>query len=480
MRSRRRLFLFVLPVLWLSGAGLHAATQFIVTPTSVTVPEGGMATFTIRLDGDPSPDPVPWQIMKIGGDPELRVVGPVGGILNGTNWSTGIVVTLEALTDPDALAGSAQFEIMDMGSVFMLPPAGLTAHEGEAAAATGSPANPETQVAATVSRTATQTIQTFVMQQIFLQPVLPLSIQAAPVPGPGVPGPVPPADPGGPAPDQPGPPMPPATPQTPPAQPEEGRGPTQMEKLSGQHVLANQPAVGGRPTWDLTMNSAARYARTEYYDFGHSASDRMGMTLNSAHQWDRWQLSLSVPFEVTYFDRTLNEFDYWRTGIAAIPRYQLLTEEANGIDLTLGISAYYLRTTMFTSEFSNPDHLGLGALLGVQKTLGRVSVSAGVIAQRAWNLDERDEVSGKDHMDVVSAGLNAGMPIGDRWAVNAMLLWDHTRDLPEWMDADTMTVGATTSYMVKDAWTLSLSLLSDLANEDEKRVEVHLGLGWEF
>jgi hypothetical protein len=59
-------------------------------------------------------------------------------------------------------------------------------------------------------------------------------------------------------------------------------------------------------------------------------------------------------------------------------------------------------------------------------------------------------------------------------------LWDHTTDLPNWMDRDTMTAGATVTCAIKDTWNLSLSLLTDLANEDERNVEVHLGLGWQF
>ncbi len=470
-RAQRSATFVALFTAWASIS--FAATTYIVTPDPVTVPEGGTATVTVTLDGNPSPDFSTFTTSFIGGDADLSITGPTGGTLDGTNWNTGITITIQAAVDADTTNGNASFEVTETAGPFGLPPLLFQANENDGPApapaggggggggATEEKKDPATKLASTVNLENTRVLRDVVVRGLFLMPVRPVIVHRPPTGPVGVP---------------------PVGPGAKPTGPEAGPGnkPTTGLDLDHDYAMAQQLPPSTTPTWGLNLTSSARYAHTEYYDFNHSSSDRAGISLNGAHEWDRWSLNVTVPLDIVDFDKDLQEYNYWRIGAAAIPRYKVLTEEQNGMDLTVGATGYYMRTNMVTDEFHNPDHMGVGLLAGAQKWFGNVAVSGGVLVQRAWNLDESEEITGKRYVNVVSAGVNVGMPIGDNWAVNAMLLYDHTSSLPDWLDRDTFMTGASVSYVVSDKWTLETSVMTDVANEDERKIEVHMGLGWQF
>ena len=78
------------------------------TKTSVTVPEGGTATYSVSLAHQPGND-VRVSIARLSGDSNLSVTSPSGGSLTftTTNWNTGQEVTLSAAEDDDLTDGSA-------------------------------------------------------------------------------------------------------------------------------------------------------------------------------------------------------------------------------------------------------------------------------------------------------------------------------------------------------------------------------------
>lgn len=443
------------------------AQNFIVTPNPVNIAEGTTATYIVQMTSDPGVTGTTFQVAFDMGDTDIQLVGPTGGTLNTSNWNIGVSLQIQALTDADTTNGSATFNVSYVSGPVAPPNYFFTANESELAATTtsggtsGDPQDdPVTQVNNAVNLNTTRTISSIVSRQIFLQPVMPPSSYRSP-------GGAPPPPSGG--------------------QSGQGNGDTSSAPGSDDFVktddvvLSNKLAPIRPGTWNLSLSSSARYARTKYHDFNGSSSDRAGFTINTNHVSDRWSLDISVPVDIVYFDRELNEYDYWRIGAVAMPRYRLLDEDINGVEVTLGATAYYMRTTMMTSEFYDPDHAGLGALIGVRKTVGDLfTVSGGLMGQRAWNFDDRDEITGDDHVDIYTAGINIGAPVGDNLALNAMMTYEHIPDLPDWMDENIGMAGVSATYFLSDKWTLNASVLTDVFNNDERNVEVHMGLGWQF
>ncbi|MFC5813943.1 glycoside hydrolase family 6 protein [Nonomuraea harbinensis] len=93
------------------------ATQeqsLIVTPTSVTVPEGGTATFTVRLAARPTAN-VTVTTTAGSGDTSLTVSAGATRTFTPDNWNTPQTVTLAAAQDSDTTAGTRTFTVASTG-----------------------------------------------------------------------------------------------------------------------------------------------------------------------------------------------------------------------------------------------------------------------------------------------------------------------------------------------------------------------------
>jgi len=206
----------------------------------------------------------------------------------------------------------------------------------------------------------------------------------------------------------------------------------------------------------------------------------MGLSLHTAHQWDRLSVDVIIPVDIVDFTDQLNDYNHTQVGISIVPRFQLLNEAEHGLNLSAGLTSYYIRSFMATEELYNPDHAGLGLMVGLQKNFEKCVISGGVLAQRSWNFDNQKELSGQVFVDMITTGINIGVPIGDNWAVNSSLLYNHISKMPDWIDANTMNASLGVNYILKDTWSIDLTLMTDLANEDEKTLQLHFGLGWSF
>ncbi len=79
-----------------------------VSETAVTAPEGGVATYTIVLDTQPTADVTVAVAKALGGDPDLTH-SPNSITFTAANWSTARTVTITADEDDDGLDGTATF-----------------------------------------------------------------------------------------------------------------------------------------------------------------------------------------------------------------------------------------------------------------------------------------------------------------------------------------------------------------------------------
>jgi hypothetical protein len=85
-------------------------TRVVVKPTSLLVPEGGSATFTVALAGQPSGDKVV-SVWRRSGDTDLRVLSGARLTFTPTNWRVPQTVTLGAAHDDDTSWGVAIFRV---------------------------------------------------------------------------------------------------------------------------------------------------------------------------------------------------------------------------------------------------------------------------------------------------------------------------------------------------------------------------------
>ena len=80
--------------------------SILASTASVTVPEGGTATFTLRLSQAPS-GTVTVTVARTGGDASITVQSGASLVFTGGDWSTPKTVTLAAAEDTDTTSGSA-------------------------------------------------------------------------------------------------------------------------------------------------------------------------------------------------------------------------------------------------------------------------------------------------------------------------------------------------------------------------------------
>ncbi|GAA1513558.1 hypothetical protein GCM10009677_53290 [Sphaerisporangium rubeum] len=108
------------------NGGQNQTPSLVVTPTSVTVPEGGTATYSVRLSSAPSSN-VTVTTTAGSGDSDLSVAS--GGSLSFTtsNWQTAQTVTLRAAQDSDTTNGTRTFSVAASG----ITPVTVTATEAD-------------------------------------------------------------------------------------------------------------------------------------------------------------------------------------------------------------------------------------------------------------------------------------------------------------------------------------------------------------
>lgn len=98
----------------------------MVSPTTISVPETGTASFGVRLSQAPSAN-VSVSVARVSGDADLTVSGSATRTFTSSNWNTVQDVTLAAADDDDTTAGSAVFRVSASGYT----PVDVTANEAD-------------------------------------------------------------------------------------------------------------------------------------------------------------------------------------------------------------------------------------------------------------------------------------------------------------------------------------------------------------
>ena len=97
---------------------VELASGIMVSETELTVPEGGSASYTVRLVTQPTDD-VTITVERVTGDEDLTA-SPETLTFTNSNWSVQQTVTVSAAEDDDGAAGTAQFghKVISPGTVY--------------------------------------------------------------------------------------------------------------------------------------------------------------------------------------------------------------------------------------------------------------------------------------------------------------------------------------------------------------------------
>jgi hypothetical protein len=117
-----------------------AAPALVVTPTSVSVPEGGMVTYAVRLSSAPTAN-VTVTSTRSTGDTDINVTA--GGTLTftPTNFATAQNVTVSAAEDADTTNGTANITVSATGGIPSATVAATEADNDQSQAIVVSPAS---------------------------------------------------------------------------------------------------------------------------------------------------------------------------------------------------------------------------------------------------------------------------------------------------------------------------------------------------
>ncbi|MEV0379246.1 glycoside hydrolase family 48 protein [Nonomuraea sp. NPDC050643] len=92
----------------------NTGPALVVSPTTLSVPEAGTASFGVRLSQAPSSN-VTVSVARASGDADLTVSGTATRTFTPSNWNTVQNVTLAAANDTDTTSGSAVFRVSATG-----------------------------------------------------------------------------------------------------------------------------------------------------------------------------------------------------------------------------------------------------------------------------------------------------------------------------------------------------------------------------
>jgi len=103
-----------------------AAPQLSVTPTAVTVPEGGFASYSVRLTAPPTTSVTVTSTAGVG-DPSIVITSGAALTFTSASWDQPQTVTLAAAADSDTIVGSRTITVAAPG----MTPVEVTATESE-------------------------------------------------------------------------------------------------------------------------------------------------------------------------------------------------------------------------------------------------------------------------------------------------------------------------------------------------------------
>ena len=261
-----------------------------------------------------------------------------------------------------------------------------------------------------------------------------------------------------------------------------GTGQRNTDEIIGS-VLAPGLRPSGTPSFQ-NINSFFRYEQRSF-DNSDMYYNRYGLTLHGAFNLnDAIPVDVMIPIDRFEFNQddqgmfTADAYNNTTVGVLVIPRYYILSQTEDGVDLSLGVSGFYYHSFFDPGPFDDRDILGAGPLIAARRDFERFSISGGVMMQRGWNLNGDEELTGHQYVDTYRAAVNVGVPISQNLTVNGILTYTYIDDLPENLDDRFFGGGVGATWLINGNWAVDAMVLTDLGNGDSNNILAMIGLLW--
>ena len=270
----------------------------------------------------------------------------------------------------------------------------------------------------------------------------------------------------------------------------------QIKKPASESIQWAQPPMN---PLNLSYNSALLYEHREFDGPDGASYNRVGASIGGGFSLgEKIPVDINIPIDRVDFknqvypkggpqNQNYNAFDFTRVGIIVTPRYEILNQARDGVDLAAGITTFYMHTFMdehrtynVDEKTQDSDYLGAGPLVTAKKDFESFSLSGGLLAERGYNMQGRKESTGHNYVDIYKAAMNVGVPIGDRWVVNTFGSYNYVDGLDAGMDRDYVTAGVGVTWLIKDGWAIDFGVSKDFFYEDAENIELTTGLTWNF
>lgn len=252
-------------------------------------------------------------------------------------------------------------------------------------------------------------------------------------------------------------------------------------------IPTSRPRLQAKAPETDTFGSLFRY---EYRHFSDTDVDynRYGMTLHGG-----FSLAADLPVDValpvdrySFLNRDVvpgtsaTIFDNTRAGLVVTPRYYILNQAKDGVDLAAGITTFYFHTFMDDDVINDDDTLGGGPLISVKKDFQAFTLGGGLLMERGWNMHGRMEPNGNNYIDTYKAAVNIGVPLGDRWMVNTYAVYNYLNDMPAAVDNSYVSLGAGVTYAIKESWSVDAGVMRDVCNSNYEDLLFMVGMLWNY
>ena len=236
-----------------------------------------------------------------------------------------------------------------------------------------------------------------------------------------------------------------------------------------------QNQEGGQVSpWDLRLGLSGTYRQTDLELFeliGGDAEDHRTYSgeVFGALIRDRMAVVFGLGYDRYEGDGLADLGDGYRLGLKVAPMYRLLSQKADGVDLSL-ITVVGLNRVWFDSALMDPgevDHLTAGAGLGLGRgtPIGNLNLTA--LYQPTWNLNGDKELSGSTRLDTYGVGSMFTVGLAPDLSTFVSANWLYTADLVPEIDRD--YVDGTVGLLFKrGSWQVSASYGQFFWNDDYK------------
>ena len=242
-----------------------------------------------------------------------------------------------------------------------------------------------------------------------------------------------------------------------------------MDCLGCMHYQA--PA--DKPNWVFSLGSSTSYTNDKYRLVGlaRPLTETVGVsvreTVSGTWTSGRFQMNLLVPYAENHYGGDMDALDNRSLGLQAIPRYFLLEQRADGIDLNLVLSAGYSHAWFdhAIAGVDEPESATLGGGLGIGKTTRYGDFRLGYVYQPTWAIGGDTQLTGHANMDNHAIAARYTGLVVNNLLCTLGATYLYTPGLPSIYDNDAVQGEVGLQYVQKD-WLAGVSFNRSFYNDN--------------